>query len=804
MLRYSLLLVFWGSLVAPAPVPQVLGEDVDSEQALSPGQPYRATVAVGEAKFLRFSCRGGPADAIVTLTSYSDNADPLLFLSASPDKRPSFSSHHGSTFAHWKEDYSGDHYARVKGLGPRGGVIGLLNMRKFASEDLDAVLTLQCTYILAFDTLFWDHLRSSALCPMGNARDRGSESQDGVDNSFCSGHGSCDRFGACKCFSDHTGPACEHRKYDIVVGQDFDFQVAAGHYQYFRVHVPPHFVGGYVEVQVQSTAPLIVLIRNDDLPTKSSFDISNFDEWINNRNMTDLKFKVPPSDGIAGVSMAGAGAYSFKEPVHGGPYDADGMRDDALDSSADTQRFPIPGMGMPPPGLEGQGRRLKQLMKRAKEAKSWPDFFRRTQGVRSEVNADGSLGRQLQDDAITGHVPAQCPKLVPVLTHALCKTSEFKQCQDSCMQCLNCVQSSTDEMACSASCQACIQPQCTRALAGCASDVSCAGPEAQRCEVNCGSCMACFDSNDRRCALCTCCAGCLPLSAKCIGQSASESRYVFVGVYHHRRYSSQSRGVIVAKADVGLTADENFVRQDDVELAQKSWIAALYDTFNDMKNVEIANSEDYPSGQQFMYDLALSHLEKLHLQVRVYRDRMTLLHLKNVRDFENMELEFLAGPDISHVLISSKAAPKTLFDFDKTIPKGEDNIVVIQGSGQPSMWCAIFGSDDGWAQISAKTSGGGGPDSMNFSFALVLVFGVICGLLILAAISGGLQKLSDAMSQPRMPLTERLANLVRRPNESTASLTRVGSLQGYSGSDVIDRNVEDQYLHRGGLGDEGL
>jgi len=205
-----------------------------------------------------------------------------------------------------------------------------------------------------------------------------------------------------------------------------------------------------------------------------------------------------------------------------------------------------------------------------------------------------------------------------------------------------------------------------------------------------------------------------------------------------------------------------------------------------------------------MYDLELNHVETLHLEVRVYRDRMTLLHLKNTKEFQHMELAFLAGVDVSHVLISSKAMPKTLFDFDKTIAKDDRNIVAIQGSGHPSMWCAIFGNDDGWAQIEARTSGSAASDSMNFSFALVLVFGVICGLLILAAISGGLQKLSDAMSSPRLTLTERLANIVRRPNESTASLTRAGSLQGYSGSDVIDRNVEDQYLHRGGLGDEGL
>ena len=73
------------------------------------------------------------------------------------------------------------------------------------------------------------------------------------------------------------------------------------------------------------------------------------------------------------------------------------------------------------------------------------------------------------------------------------------------------------------------------------------------------------------------------------------------------------------------------------------------------------------------------------MQVRTFKDRMTLLHLVNIHHLQKMQLDFVSGSSITHglepkpstlsgsrasrffvpVLASSKASPKTLFDFDQ-------------------------------------------------------------------------------------------------------------------------------------------
>lgn len=120
---------------------------------MSPKRDLQVTVGVGEAKFLRFNCLS-PADVVVTLNSYSRGADPLLFISVDPNSMPSFGGHESSTFSHWLEDKAGVHYATAKGLGPNGGILGLMNVRNFAAEELKAVLSLRCSYVVAFDLFF--------------------------------------------------------------------------------------------------------------------------------------------------------------------------------------------------------------------------------------------------------------------------------------------------------------------------------------------------------------------------------------------------------------------------------------------------------------------------------------------------------------------------------------------------------------------------------------------------------------------------------------------------------------------------
>lgn len=261
--------------------------------------------------------------------------------------------------------------------------------------------------------------------------------------------------------------------------------------------------------------------------------------------------------------------------------------------------------------------------------------------------------------------------------------------------------------------------------------------------------------------------------------------------------------------DIALKADEYFAYESGV--VPKSWTSDLYDTFHDLRSVENADSEVYPDGEQFMYDLEIKHEETVHREVRLFRDRLTLLHLKNVNELKHMSLTFRSGPKITHVLTASGAAPKTLFDFDDQAGQqgfgDTDKKFVIHARHQQNIWCAIFSKANGYTQI---TSAAGGSDghSGSSSFAVVLVFGLVCCL------SGGLRRFSDGLrrfsddDEPGISLIERLGNIVASRSgagETAASLTSLtGPMQGFSGSDVIDQSVEDRFLHRGGLGDEGL
>ena len=120
-----------------------------------------------------------------------------------------------------------------------------------------------------------------------------------------------------------------------------------------------------------------------------------------------------------------------------------------------------------------------------------------------------------------------------------------------------------------------------------------------------------------------------------------------------------------------------------------------------------SRNQEYPSGEQFMYTMDIRHSTVANLQatalnrscplccfsvqVRTFKDRMTLLHLRNIHHLQNMQLNFVSGSSITHgrgpkpsarsashalsegmcvsllvsVLASSKASPKTLFDFDQ-------------------------------------------------------------------------------------------------------------------------------------------
>jgi len=375
----------------------------------------------------------------------------------------------------------------------------------------------------------------------------------------------------------------------------------------------------------------------------------------------------------------------------------------------------------------------------------------------------------------------------------------------SCMRCVGCVKGNKEDGGCSRACNACVSPGCINTLALCAGNASCMGNDAVKCEAGCGRCMACFDSNDRECSGCRCCKDCLPLAAKCsvmLEQPAEYNRFVFVGIYNHPRYK-HDRAVVGATATISLTADPAFER----EQLPSSWVADLWDPFHDIRSLEMTQREVYPEGEQYIYDVEVREAKALRLEVRLYHDRMTLLHIQNRAHARIMELQFLSGPNVTFVLSSTRKAPKTFFDFDKVHTQMRRRVTLLAG-GKESLWCAIFGAADGFLTINVKTFAEAEAAPLPpVGFALVCVFALLLGIMVLGVIYGGAQSIGDRFGvDTSASITERFASLVRpsNPHESTASLTRSGSLSGYIGSDVIDRSVEDQYLHRGGIGDDGI
>mmetsp|Transcript_73747 Transcript_73747/g.207080 ORF Transcript_73747/g.207080 Transcript_73747/m.207080 type:complete len:772 (-) Transcript_73747:21-2336(-) len=765
--------LFCGLRLASAEViPGVLEEVV-----LAPENPYHIKVPVGEAKFLAYSCKGGPADIVISLSTYAERADPLLFLSTNPEASPTFQNHESSSLGQWHEDNAGSHYVVARAVNPKGGILGLVNVRHFAGEELDGILRIHCTFIIAFDALFWDHLRNSAVCPVGTYFEDGRLIQS---PNFCSGHGHCNKYAECDCDGDWIGPACEHSKKDIVVAADghYRFKVAAGKYQYFRIRIPPEFAGGYLEIKVVGQRPLIVLVRSGDFPTKTNYELSNFDQWISNDMMDDLKYKVSPP------MMGGMPGAPFLPPVG------------VLGPPPLLPPLPPPpymgGMGGAPPELPvvggpGGGRRLLDSLRSATDVDSWSEFLARAKDFEDGLDDIPEIpARRLFDPTETrpGSWQPKCPDLA-LNDSPACRTTGFQHCETSCKRCMGCVKGGSNgegDRGCTDACDACVNPGCIGTLAECAAGHSCTGVDAMNCEAGCGRCMSCFDSNDDKCRGCDCCLRCLPLAAKCsMSQTnpAPYNRFAFVGVYNHPN-GSGDHSVVAAMADITLTEDLNYARTE----LPPSWTAELYDKFHDVRTLEITQAGVYPDGGRFVYEID-AELSDPEMQVRLYRDRLTMLRVTNTGDLRFLELRFVGGPKIDHVLSAAWKAPKTLLDFDQK-HETAGGVVNVEVHA-PVVWVALFASMDGYTNMSFKMVQRvrQGPA---IGFALVCVFGFLCALLVLGVIYGGAQKLGDLLGMdPNMPLMERLGCLVRnvKPHESTASLTRTGSLTGYIGSDGI-------------------
>merc|ERR1719433_2675215 len=168
------------------------------------------------------------------------------------------------------------------------------------------------------------------------------------------------------------------------------------------------------------------------------------------------------------------------------------------------------------------------------------------------------------------------------------------------------------------------------------------------------------------------------------------------------------------------------------------------------------------------------------MEVRLYRDRMTLLHLENDAKASDMVLDFVAGQNITHVLSStSREAPKSFFDFDQVHTQVQGRVRII-AEGRHSIWCTIFGGENGYVQVQGRAYGALPSSSFHWGFTLVCAFAFLCGLLTIATVFGSALKLGDWLGvdmDTSGPLSERIPTL------------------------CAERNVEDQYLHRGGIGD---
>merc|ERR1719215_143834 len=330
-----------------------------------------------------------------------------------------------------------------------------------------------------------------------------------------------------------------------------------------------------------SDTPSVLLLRMNELPTKSEFETSNFDDWVNGRYISTLVYQVP---GL--------------------------WRSDRFDGLEQDQ----------PP-----------------------------------KNSDA--------------VSADCSGLPSLGSTSACSSTDFKSCQNDCSLCMVCVRGEGDvssSFRCSDVCDSCTSSRCTNLLAACAGpEDECHSETAAQCEQKCGGCMACFDSSDRMCQRCGCCVetACLPLHAKCtnMGKDGGE-RSVYVGVYNHPRFYND-KSVLQGKISFQLMEDPSFARK----ALPTDWLSELYDPFHDIRSLEATQRRVYPSGEQFMYlmDLTEAANRMAAQQMRIYRDRMTLIQIQNPVDTANTVLAFSSAVNITHVLSSSKAAPKTWFDFDQ-------------------------------------------------------------------------------------------------------------------------------------------
>jgi hypothetical protein len=650
---------------------------------------------------------------------------------------PSLMKHDASSFMHWREDSLGGHFVVAKAVGPEGGILGLLNTKHFAAEELEGILSLRCSFIIAFDALFWDHLRDSFVCPVGDA-------PDAPENHFCSGHGQCDEHNKCVCDPMFTGPACQYKQNHVTVESfgHYDVDVPTGGYHYFRVRVPHDFAGGFLEVKVISSEPLIILVSRMGNPTKSQYEMSNFDDWVSGQNTSLLRFRIQ----------------------HGPSYPAhpDGRMPSQLSSVQQHRRLLDEELHCPSlPGLHEDHAACRSV------------HYQRCEGSCSSCivctkNSSGDGGCTSMCKHCTS---IHCLDLLSACAHNVsclvpAHGGEELECLQKCGGCMACVDSSDEN------CKKCVPHCCQRCL-----------PVAAKCGLlqiphaaaeSSVVTVGIFHHRGRNKTAMTMANAQLDITLKT-----------------DRGYGSKHM-----PKDVLAHLYDPFRDIRSLALTQRQ---DYPDGMKFFYTIRVGRSSTSTWVQLFNQRMTLLHIEQpgADIQATPYREGV----LEN-----GIELSFKAGLNISHVLTSSWRSPKTVFDFDKVVLHPADGQVRIRNVGRSSLWCAIFASVDSHVQITVQTFKIAHANSSNFGYILPSVLGLITLLGACAVISsrravheGDNKNWSrDTSHSP----TNRFSSLVRTPSIDEQAVSLTGDSIGLGGYDQVPQ--QEEYLNRAGVGDDGI
>eukprot|EP00392_Amoebophrya_sp_AT5.2_P003241 g3246.t1 len=562
-------------------------------------------------------------------------------------------------------------------------------------------LKIKCAYVLAYDFLFWNQLRtagagdeelmclgsSMALAPPAGS---GTEMVGAADDAYastsssqlqCSGHGVCESGSVCRCDPTHTGEACEHEKHDLLLAAGrYRFELWPGAYRYFRIKIPGVFRGGYLKLHLKSRHAVAALFSLEKFPTKAEFQESNFVEWLLHKKDQELRFPIP------------------RKQV---------MEEEMAREGRGTQKFDQGGVGdvfYGAPGPSSSNSRTK------------------FKSATASTTTAASAGKSIVD---------QCPSQLDFTgSNEVCGPSEsLKFCEDQCMQCVMCSEemqvagastvpgasssSSGSTANCtqsaSSSCSACLE--CVPTLQKCGKNLDCKhSPVSKSCTLSCATCMgSCLLSNDENCGECGCCEKCLPWSVVC-GNTAEdagvvvEDEFAYLAVYNHRMYYNEGSSsgdsdspsstwlgdfsytpAVEVDAELEVVEDPEWWRAslDGEEFSFSSssstttssasnekWLSALYNPFQSIDEVKALHGDEY-SGN-FVYHLSAREEAEKQQEIDVYRDRVTLLKLYNPDRRSGVRVRFGSSRKSNHekierkklvFLFSTSAAPKTLFDF---------------------------------------------------------------------------------------------------------------------------------------------